>query len=651
MIRPRYALKLARTKLRSKRGMLAASVIVSSLLFAVLIAGIIVFTGAEKSAVTFIEKANNDRYLVEVNPVIPHDTIAFSQDLSLEEIHQIKAFEKQYYEELRAKYDELDIPYSESQEIPALLPASWKSTSLPEEQRVQVNHASPVITKLLEMKYEEYAKTAKNKLSDLEAIGAEYGASGYYTSRPTGLPTIPGLRLIQDGKENFEDSELQSGNASLYGYFTHAVYNGMYAFQDDQLVQRYLLPSADQPLEGVPVVISAQEAVRLFGNEKGLGDEPENSDKKAQWLAQVQDKINGQTYQVCYRNSAELELLDKIQQDYAEMVANQDNEDYQKPSLIYDYPTEPCGDIIVKEDTRTTEEKGVDQTQIDNQKKLGTYIEPRHELLTFQIVGIINAEPYSDYSTDIESYIKNLITVENKTSSAIIPLQLYNTLSEDKKFDDLLPTSSQTTGTSLSEDFATHVVQFKTIGDARRFMSEQTCPGHTTDCGKLFTADPYGSNYLILDEIGKMFGRIMSYALPVMLVLATVIIWFTMVRVMSENRKETAVYRAMGAKRRDIVAIYLLYSAILALRIVILSLVLGIAAAYAIDYFYGTQLTDVASVAFGTIAETPRFSLFDLSSPLILWVVLGVFIVVLIAIAQPLIRNVLRSPIEDMRTE
>lgn len=50
MIRPSYALKLARTKLRSKRGMLAASVVVAGLPFAVLIATIIVFSGAEKSA-------------------------------------------------------------------------------------------------------------------------------------------------------------------------------------------------------------------------------------------------------------------------------------------------------------------------------------------------------------------------------------------------------------------------------------------------------------------------------------------------------------------------------------------------------------------------------------------------------------------------
>ena len=52
MIRPSYALKLARTKLRSKRGVLIASIIVASLLFAALIAMVIVFTGAEKSAIS-----------------------------------------------------------------------------------------------------------------------------------------------------------------------------------------------------------------------------------------------------------------------------------------------------------------------------------------------------------------------------------------------------------------------------------------------------------------------------------------------------------------------------------------------------------------------------------------------------------------------
>jgi hypothetical protein len=650
MIRPRYSLKLARTKLRSKRGMLAASVVVSSLLFAVLVAGIIIFTGAEKSAISFLEKANNNRYLVEATPVIPVEKVQFSQDLSLNEIQEIRTFEKKYYDDLRVKYEKLGIQYDKTIEIPALTPAAWKPKSLPEEQRVQINYQSPVIIEMQKIKYTDFAKNAKNKLNDLKAIGSRYGADGYYPIKPTGLPTIPGLRLIQNQKENFDERDLKTGNSTTYGYFTNAVHNGMYVFEDDQLLGRYMLSASKEKLKGIPVIISAQEAASLFG-QNSLGKEPESNTKKASWLANVQEKMNGYTYQACYRNSAEQVMFDKIQQDYAEMTNNKNNKEYKKPSLIYDYPNSPCGAIVTTQDTRTVTEKKVDQTNIDNQKKLGTYIQPQphHQALTFQIVGVINAQPNTKYDTNIESFVKNLVTVENKTSSVIIPNHLYEALPAEQRFDSLITPIDMPMG--MSEDFATHILEFKTINEARRFINQEACPGLETNCKKLFTADPYGSNYLILEEIGKFFRGALVYSLPIILGLAIIIIWFTMARVMTENRKETAVYRAMGAKRRDIAAIYLTYSAIVALCIVIVALVLGALVAWVIDYAYTSTLTNVAVASFGIITNDLRFTLFDLSSPLLLLVPLVVFFIVLTAVLQPLVRNVRRNPINDMRSE
>ena len=176
MIRPRYSLKLARTKLRSKRGMLLASIIVASLLFAALIASVIVFSGAEKSALSFVEKAGNDRYLVKVTPVVPYEKISFSNDLSLDDIREIKAFEKQYYNDLHAKYMSLGLEYDARSEVSALQPAAWRSENLPEEQRVSINFQSPALAALTAQKYAEFAKTTKNKLSDLKLIGEKYGA-------------------------------------------------------------------------------------------------------------------------------------------------------------------------------------------------------------------------------------------------------------------------------------------------------------------------------------------------------------------------------------------------------------------------------------------------------------------------------------------
>ena len=653
MIRSSYALKLARTKLRSKRGMLAASVIVASLLFAALIATIIVFTGAEKSAQQFIEKAGNNSYLVKTEPNIPREKILFSQRLSLAEVHEIKAFEKQYYQMLREKYASLKLTYNEASEAPALQPAAWADKTLPEEQRVVVNSSSPVIQAMEAQKIEAYAKTATNKLSDLRKIGNKYGASGYYiTDMPSMLPQIPMMRYVQGGKENFGVS-VQKGGMFAYDVYINAIYNSAYHFSDQRLLSRYLLTTNTSDLKGIPVVVSEQEAVSLFGKNAGIGKEPAAPHEKRAWLKSVQEKLNGQTYQACYRNTAEQTILEKIQRDYTEMKNNEHTTGYEKPHLLYDYPTEPCGNIIVKEDSRTVAEKQADVNADDAQKKLGTYIAPRHQLVTFQIVGIKYAQPYIDYTKGLDEYVKSLLTAQNTSMTLDIPLQMYNTLPEHLKAQDIRREHSARPSRSMdaNEDFAARVLEFASPEKARAFLDNETCPSSNTQCGKKFLAAPYGSNYLIIDEISKLFARIAAIAFPVALGLAAVIIWFTVSRIMAENRKETAVYRAMGAKRRDIAHIYVVYIMLVALRVVLVSVIVGIVIALAVDCSYGRALTDTAATAFGIVDRAPAVRLFNVDSPLLFVVVAAIVVISLVASMQSLVRNTMRNPIRDIRDE
>ena len=301
MIRPSYAVKLARTKLHSKCGMLFASTIVASLLFAALIAIIIVFTGAEKSAEMFIKKVGNDRYLVKASPNIPNKALGITNNLSLEEIRELKAFEKKYYQNLQDKYKSLGLAYDKSTEVPALLPASWMPDSLPEEQRVTVNFSSPVISDFNDQQFEKYAKTANNKLTNLKEIGSKYDAAGYYiVDKISGLPQIPALRLIQNDKEDFGNSNPKADDMTTYGYYTNAIYNSNYTFTDQQLLRRYMLATDASHLNGIPVVVSAQEAVSLFGKKLNLEAEPADANQKSKWLKNIQEKLNGHTYQVCY---------------------------------------------------------------------------------------------------------------------------------------------------------------------------------------------------------------------------------------------------------------------------------------------------------------------------------------------------------------
>ena len=656
MIRPSYALKLARTKLHSKRSMLVASIVVSSLLFAALIATVIVFAGAEKSANEFIKKAGNDKYLVKTQPNIPYEKLSLLYtNLSIEEIREIKAYEAKYYQGLAQKYESLGLEYDKSSEVSALEPFAYADEKLPEEQRVRVNYLSPVIQAMNEEKFEAYIESATNKLSDLKVVGAKYSAHGYsIVDQPSSLPPIPKLRLIQNNKEDFSSSQPKTGDSGDYGYFTNSIYNGMYDFTDQKNLSRYLLPTDTSNLKGIPVVVSAQEAASLFGEKVSIGREPELANEKKAWLKNIQTKLNGQTYQVCYRNSTEQTILEKVQRDYADMKNNENNKDYQKPSLIYNYPTEACGDIVIKEDTRTDTEREAETKLEETQKKLGTYVAPTHKLLTFQIVGVRYAQSFLDHTKSVDEYVKSLLTPQGDISYISIPIQLYNALPDNLKIDDIQKQESASTvvqNALATEEFASRILEFSTVEDARAFLDNETCLVSETDCNKNFIGSPYGSNYLILNEISKLFSKIASIAFPTILGLAVVIMWFTISRIMTENRRETAIYRAMGAKRRDIVSIYLTYIFLIAIQIAIISLALGIAVAFAIDTFYGSTLTDTAVSVFGVIDGAPTFSLFYLKSPLLILIIGAIFVVSIIASIQPFIRNVRRSPIRDIHEE
>ena len=241
--------------------------------------------------------------------------------------------------------------------------------------------------------------------------------------------------------------------------------------------------------------------------------------------------------------------------------------------------------------------------------------------------------------------------MSSANSNARIPTQMYETLPESMKFDKLISDEPGRFVSRLNDDFNERILAFATIDDARRFVGEVGCRSSNSSCKEQFIVDAYGSNYLLLDEIGKTFVRIMTIALPILLALAFAIIWFTISRIMAENRRETAVYRAMGAKRGDIAAIYGTYTLLVAFRIAVLSLVLGIAAAFVIDAIYAPGISATAASMFGIIQNAPSFTMFDLSSPLLWGIVASIFVVSLIASIQPLIRNVLRHPVQDMRSE
>ena len=124
-----------------------------------------------------------------------------------------------------------------------------------------------------------------------------------------------------------------------------------------------------------------------------------------------------------------------------------------------------------------------------------------------------------------------------------------------------------------------------------------------------------------------------------------------MARVIIDSRRETAVFRALGAKRRDIASIYLLYSVLVALLIVIFMLTLGLVAATIMESLFSANATNLAMVAYGVFDKEQPFHFIGINLSALGILALCIIGISLLAVLPPLMRNVRRNPIRDMRDE
>jgi ABC-type antimicrobial peptide transport system permease subunit len=122
-------------------------------------------------------------------------------------------------------------------------------------------------------------------------------------------------------------------------------------------------------------------------------------------------------------------------------------------------------------------------------------------------------------------------------------------------------------------------------------------------------------------------------------------------RTIADGRKESAVFRAIGARRGDIARIYSTYTLLLSLRIVLFAAFFGIVSALALNMMLWHDATIGAQLAFGASNPKLEFHFIGFGSwylPIIVAVIIGVG---LLAMVIPLLRNSRRSPINDMRDD
>lgn len=656
------ALTLARTKLRTKKVLLTVTVVLASLVFGVIIAGATVITGATNSAQTYLKSSLDNRYLVELNPVIPNDVSGFiSTDTAPSDSLKttLITLQDQYIAQQKALAKQYNIAFDASSIPPILKPSVFGTKdSIGQVQQVVNVADSPVWPVYVNQLQTEWLKTANNKLSDLKVAAGKYGGNNFYQNNSAST-NYSNAQYLTGGAEDIAQYVQQP---NTYDAST-SVRNSGYVFTDQSLVKRFILPEnskRQQNKSAIPVVITAQESVALFGKQLNIGKQPTAAADQIAWMKNLQNKVNGQTYQVCYRSTGQTALIQQtMQQTVAAEIQTKDNP-YTPPALTYNLPTSTCGDLTVKKDSRTTVQKNTDANMQAYQKANGVYQPITSQLLTFQVVGIMsitNARPGDNSYASVSAFINGLLGI-NYYNGAFIPNQMYSQLSPADQHKDALQNYSggryagYNNQAFIDEGVGDTIVAFPSVQQAQDFINNDTCYAAYNDgCKKPWTSQIYGSNYLLIDGFTKLISSFVQIALPIALAIAAVIIWITMARVIVDSRHETAVFRALGAKRIDIMRIYVGYSFIVSLIIALFALILGGVGAGVVEVLYGSQTTNYAKVAYGTFDQLQPFSFIGINIPLTLLVIVAIIVISLIAVLPPLIRNVRRNPIRDMRDD
>lgn len=665
MIGLRDSVTLARTKVRSKRIRLLITTIVSGLLFGLIGGGVLLFDGTAASVDRFAEQNLGGRYLVQGTPVLPSDQI-YPNPADPQVRKDVETLHAAYLAERKAaatKYGITD--YDPKTEVQPVIDDPYGDPSIPADQRKTANLESVAWQRREAASIEKARKNSKATPEKYETDSRAAGATDTY--EPRSLQHLA-LTYLKNGREDLTAAaEPDQPTQGPEGESSIASSN--YTVMDDALVEAFIAePNAARATpKGIPILAPIDDVVATFGKSLGVTKRPKDSSGQVAWYRNVRAKANGLTFTACYRNQAERERIEEARRIATEISANAKTPTpgWVKPELILELPATTCGPVTVASDTRSDREKKRDE----NQRAFDALAAPRNasqeapkaELLTFQIVGVLPTGQSG--SGGLESLVSSIVGTTYGYGS-IIPSGLLEKVPEALRHSQLLNQKSAVTADSMMMygpmgPEAAYISSFPTVEQAKNFIATYSCDdgggflsgGYYSECGKPFTVSTYGTSYLVVDDIGREARPFLLGILGALFGVATIIIWAMMGRVIADSRRETAVFRAIGAKRTDIIKVYLLYSLWVALRIAVFAGLLAGAIVLVIETLYSRRATDAAQLAYGVFNGDATFHFFGTPSVLFWSILGGILAMALVAITPPLLRNIRRNPIRDMRDE
>lgn len=635
---------LARTKLRTRRVRTGLVMFVSALLFGVLCLGVLVLAGIENSASRLMDRSASGRYIVT-----GHEQIDYGLQGQIYENPEVINEAIKRHEALVAEKTafakKLDIDYDPKSEIPpySIHDAKTNIRTLNYESNISAREAGD----------EWLAKhRTKRSLDDFKKFADPYNPSAYYSVNH--LATIDGQATeMANGQENLA-LEHQPEQSSPMSYMPDDYASAMLVPQ--ALVSNYLSSQHSWSADSgrIPVIVTQKRAETLTGLTAPKKEAP--ATEKLDYASKLRQAAIGKTFDLCYRNKASSDTIQQAKDIKKEMAAEANNKDYKKPSLIYGLPDPAsCGEALIIEDKRSGFEKSYMSKRQEFEQKFGNHQPPMSQKLTYQIVGVAPntyAETGGGFSIGISEMLDMIFMPQGFRFA--VPAEMYQQLPASLGLDKIFGTDATGQRDMFMGAGGQYYVEFSSAEDARSFIKNESCQyGGMGEClpkDKWFMLMPHGSNSIALDDASR-YARIgLLWAGGFIMIFAAVIAGLTIGRTIADSRRETAVFRAIGFRRQDVSSIYVAYTSLLSFGVMLRAVLLGLLGALIIDRLYWVDTTARLKLLLGIGDGDVEFHFYDWS-PLLLLVLASIFASALLGAAIPLIRNMRRNPINDMRDE
>lgn len=625
MIRLRDAAILAGTKLRTRKTRTIVTAVLASLLFAALVFAFTVVKGGVDSYARYSKNGLSQRYITNV-----FFYSGMNLDLSSARlIAEATERNKQVIAEKKTDAKRLGIEYDAANEPAVTLDDGQGSGKY-------LNTQNYAVQKVLQAEAAKEATPAEQT----KEVAAKYNPKQVFETKSFG--DTNGLAIMLAGKESFEPETKQT---TYYGQDPLSTLS----YVSRTITDSFVLDGADLTAakttdDVLPVIVTFSSAEKAVGL-KALPKTATNKERLER-INEVKRRAVNATLTVCYRNSTSKQLIESTKLQIAERETRKNDKTYQQPSQLYALPdSSSCGAAVVTKDTRSAEEKRLAARQHEFNLKYNIETEAVQKKLTFRIVGLSADVPdYTNMST-----FDNLAMMIGGTSLMgqwVIPSELVETSIQD---DFIAQVSSSDVMSWYSTGTLGTLVEFSAASDAKRFMTEQNCS--TMDCTSKPTITYFGSNGVLIEDIMNNAANILQIAGLVVSGVAAVLMMGMVGRVITDSRRETAVFRAIGAKRNDIRLMYTLYVLAFSLIIAIVAILIGFGLASLYNASVVDSLTTSARLMFIETRETSAFTIVGIW-PQALGLTIGIIVLAgFTSMLLPLARNLARSPLKDMRDE